>query len=648
MTGFEPIFPAEEQHEGLLEEHAPEEEEIEGLADIDPTRTDGGHEQDAWRGVAVEDVDDVTGTLAGFLRKRSRRLLGLILRPHVKSLVSAGFLIAIRTLCVLAGPLLVEIAIDSGIPPLLPGGSGDTTTIVLVVVAYVAITMINAAAFNLFFLVTGRVGQDILFDLRSRVFDHFQRLSLSFHERYTSGRVVSRLTSDVEALAELLNQGFVNLVNAVLLIGGISVVLLVLDWQLALAVLLVFPVALALTWWFRGKAEVAYRRTREAVALVIVHFTESLAGIRAVHAFRREPRNQEIFDELDDRYYGALVFSNRLGAIFGTGIMFLGRLTTVIVLLYGGERVLQGDMTVGVLAAFLLYLRRFFEPMQDLSQFYTQFQGAAAALEKLAGVLDEQPSVPEATEPVSHPEPRGELTFEDVHFAYRVVEIIPELDLHVPAGQTLALVGATGAGKTTIARLMARFYDPTSGRVLLDGIDLRDLSDADLRRAVVMVTQDNYLFSGTVADNIRFGRPDASRADVEAAAKAIGAHEFISALPDGYDTDIQKRGGRLSAGQRQLVAFARAFLAQPAVLILDEATSSLDIPSERMVQSALRTLLAHRTAVIIAHRLSTVEIADRVLVLEDGRIVEDGSPADLTAGAGRYHDLHQAWRDSLV
>jgi ABC-type multidrug transport system fused ATPase/permease subunit len=381
---------------------------------------------------------------------------------------------------------------------------------------------------------------------------------------------------------------------------------------------------------------------------VIVHFTESLAGIRAVHAFRREPRNQEIFDELDDRYYGALVFSNRLGAIFGTGILFLGRLTTVIVLLYGGERVLQGDMTVGVLAAFLLYLRRFFEPMQDLSQFYTQFQGAAAALEKLAGVLDEEPAVPEATAPVPHPEPRGELTFDDVHFAYRVVEIIPELELHVPAGQTLALVGATGAGKTTIARLMARFYDPTSGRILLDGIDLRDLSEADLRRAVVMVTQDNYLFNGTVADNIQFGRPDATREEIDAAAKAIGAHEFITALPDGYDTDIQKRGGRLSAGQRQLVAFARAFLAQPAVLILDEATSSLDIPSERMVQSALRTLLAHRTAVIIAHRLSTVEIADRVLVLEDGRIVEDGSPADLTVGAGRYHDLHQAWRDSLV
>ncbi|MFI5046748.1 MAG: ABC transporter ATP-binding protein [Acidimicrobiia bacterium] len=604
--------------------------------------------QDAWRGVAVEDADDVTGTLAGFLRKRSRALLGVILRPHRRSLVLAGCLISIRTMCVLATPLLVQMGIDDGLPPLQEGGSGELRTIALVSLGIVVVTAVNAFAFNLFFLVSGRVGQDILLDLRMRVYDHFQRLSLAFHERYTSGRVISRLTSDVEALAELLNQGFVNLINAVLLIGGIAVVLLVLDWQLAIAVLLVFPVAILLTSWFRTKAEPAYRATREAVALVIVHFVESLAGIRAVHAFRREPRNQEIFDDLDDRYRQALVRSNTLGSMYGAGIMLLGRLSTVIVLLYGGERVLAGDMSIGVLAAFLLYLRRFFEPMQDLSQFYNQFQAASAALEKLAGVLDEAPTVPPPAAPVPLRSPQGELCFDRVRFAYTVAEIIPEFTLTIPAGQTVALVGATGAGKTTLARLMARFYDPTDGTIALDGVDLRDLDDSDLRRAVVMVTQDNFLFSGTVADNIEFGKPGATRAELEAAAAAIGAHEFIAALPDGYDTDIQKRGGRLSAGQRQLVAFARAFLAQPAVLILDEATSSLDLRSERMVQRALRTLLADRTAVIIAHRLSTVEIADRVLVLEYGRVVEDGSPAELIDGDGHYQALHEAWRDSLV
>jgi ABC-type multidrug transport system fused ATPase/permease subunit len=303
-----------------------------------------------------------------------------------------------------------------------------------------------------------------------------------------------------------------------------------------------------------------------------------------------------------------------------------------------------------VLAAFLLYLRQFFEPMMEISQFYNTFQSASAALDKLAGVLDEEPSVPEPTDPVELGQVRGELRFDHVGFEY--VEgrrVLPDLDLTVPAGQTLALVGTTGAGKTTLAKLATRFYDPTAGRVLLDGTDLRELRSADLRDAVVMVTQENYLFSGTIADNIRFGRPSATMDEVVAATKALGAHDFITAMPDGYDTDVANSGGRLSAGQRQLVAFARAFLADPAVLILDEATSSLDVPSERLVQQALRTVLAGRTAVIIAHRLSTVEIADRVLVMEHGEIVEDGSPADLIAGgAGRYSELHQAWLDSLA
>jgi ABC-type multidrug transport system fused ATPase/permease subunit len=307
-----------------------------------------------------------------------------------------------------------------------------------------------------------------------------------------------------------------------------------------------------------------------------------------------------------------------------------------------------GQAEVGVLAAFLLYLRRFFEPMQELSMFYNSLQSATAALEKLSGVLEETPTVAEPATPVRLPHPLGRVDLDGVRFAYRDAVVLPGLDLHVPAGQTVALVGATGAGKTTIARLVARFYDPVDGAVRLDGVDLRDLSERDLRRGVVMVTQENFLFADTVAENIRFGRPDATDDEVEAAARAIGAHEFIAALPEGYDTELGKRGGRLSAGQRQLVAFARAFLGNPAVLILDEATSSLDIPSERLVQRALRTILADRTAIIIAHRLSTVEIADRVLVLEAGRIVEDGPPGDLVSGGGGYAGLHQAWADSLV
>jgi ATP-binding cassette, subfamily B, bacterial len=426
--------------------------------------------------------------------------------------------------------------------------------------------------------------------------------------------------------------------------------LIILDVRLGLACLLCFPILTVLIRWFSAASTRTYRRVRETSASVIVSFVETMTGIRAVQAYRRERRNAEIFTDLAERYAEANIKSFRLVAIFMPGVRLIGNLTIGAVLLYGGYRVIEGQMTVGVLAAFLLYLRMFFEPMQEISQFYNMFQSASAALEKLSGVLEEKPSVPPATRPVPLPQARGGLHFDNVSFSYvSDRQVLHEFDLQIPAGQTIALVGTTGAGKTTIAKLMARFYDPTRGRVLLDGINLRDLAEDDLRRAVIMVTQENFMFDGTVADNIAFGRPRATREEIMDAAKAVGAATFIAGLPDGYETDVGKRGSRLSAGQRQLITFARAFLADPRVLILDEATSSLDIPTERSVQRALQTVLADRTAVIIAHRLSTVEIADRVLVLEHGQIVEDDTPTELIARrGGRYASLHRAWLDSLA
>jgi ABC-type multidrug transport system fused ATPase/permease subunit len=602
---------------------------------------------DQWRGVAAEDADELPGGLAVLLRARSRRLLGAVLRPRRRLLTAAVAVVLVSNGAAMAGPYLVKVGIDRGIQPV--ADRGDVRPLALIVGLLVVAALLQAATLRLFFLLVGRVGQEVLLDLRTRVFDHFQRLSLSFHERYTSGRVISRLTSDMDAISEVLDGGLEDLATAVLSILSIAVIILLLDVPLGLVTLAVFPLLVWLSLWFRSRSAAAYRRTREAIALVIVHFTESLGGIRAVQAFRREPRNQEIFNGLNQRYRQANARSYQLLAVYGPTIKLLGNTTIAVVLLYGGQRVLDHRMTVGVLAAFLLYLRRFFDPMQELSQFYNSLQSGGAAVEKLAGVLEEEPSVAEPARPVALGAPAGTVRFHAVRFGYRPHRpVLPDLDLEIPAGQTVALVGATGAGKTTIARLLARFYDPTEGRVTLDGVDLRRLAERDLRRAVVIVTQESFLFSGTVADNIAFGRPGASRAELQRAARAIGAHEFIAALPEGYDTDVRKRGGRLSAGQRQLVAFARAFLADPAVLVLDEATSSLDVPSERQVQRALRTILAERTAMIIAHRLSTVEIADRVLVLDDGRVVEDGPPGELVRGTGRYADLRQAWLDSLV
>jgi ABC-type multidrug transport system fused ATPase/permease subunit len=504
---------------------------------------------------------------------------------------------------------------------------------------------------SVFVLRSGVIGQDILFDLRRRGFDHIQALSVSFHERFTSGRVISRLTSDVDTLTELLDAGLDGLLTAMFNIVAISVLLLILDLPLALIALASLIPLWFLYRWFSARATVAFRRTRETVATMIVSIVETFNGIRAVQAFRREKRNDGIFAALNDDYREANRQAFKLHAVFIPGTSLIGNVATVAVLLVGGYRVADGTLALGVLTAFILYLRQFYDPMEDVAIFYNSLQSASAALEKISAVLAERPSVPEPVSPNPLPRPiRGALTLDAVEFGYSAERpVLHEVSIDVPAGQTVALVGATGAGKTTIAKLISRFYDPTSGAVRLDGRDLREIGEADLRAATVMITQDGFLFSGSVADNIGFGRPGASRDEVVAAGRAVGAHDFITLLPEGYDTDVRKRGGRLSAGQRQLVAFARAFLADPAVLILDEATSSLDVPTERAVQRALRTVLAERTALIIAHRLSTVEIADRVLVLADGRVIEDGTPEALIAsGEGQFAALHESWSDSLA
>ncbi|OBB97480.1 ABC transporter ATP-binding protein [Mycolicibacterium peregrinum] len=609
-----------------------------------------------WRGQVTDDDDQAGSSGTSNLpidesvprRREARELLMSLLRPYRWTVAALALVVIVENAARLSVPILVQRGIDHGIPPILEGGPARE---LMLVVGTLCVVVIVQAVSRMFFLRrSGRIGQRVLLELRRRVFRHFGRLDVAFHDRYTSGRVVSRSTNDVEAIQDMLETGFDSLITAVLTLFGTAVLLVALDWRLGLMCLAAFPILVALVWWFRNESGKTYRLVRESAALVIVQFVETMTGIKAVQAYRREPRNQEIFDDVADEYRAINEKTFKLLAVFMPGVKLVGNLTTGVVLLYGGYRVLHGEMTIGTLTAFLLYLRMFFEPMQEISQFFNTFQSASSALEKLAGVLAQQPAIADPAQPVSPSEPKGDIGFHDVQFEYASGRpVLPGLELAVPAGQTVALVGTTGAGKTTIAKLIARFYDPTAGSVTLDGVDLRELAQSELRRHVVMVTQENFMFSGTVADNIRFGRPEATDAQVREAAAAVGADRFIDALPDGYDTDVAKRGGRLSAGQRQLVAFARAFLADPAVLILDEATSSLDIPSERMVQRALETVLADRTALVIAHRLSTVQIADRVLVLEHGRIIEDGAPAELIGRAdGAYAALHRAWVDSLA
>ena len=598
-------------------------------------------------GTSGEDRSDYTRDESRAIRKRSLRLLGSLVTPVRRQLWLAGIVLVVSTAFRVLGPALIAYGLNRALPAAVEQMNWMPT--IMVVAVYLVTGTAGAALIGWYVVVAARLTQAIMLDLRKRIFRHTQRLSLEFHESYTSGRIISRQTSDLDTIRELLDGGLNELVSGVLYGGFTLVALFLLDWQSGVIVLVMgIPLGLLMRWFYR-RSQVAYRESRVVSAKLIVKFVETMTGIRAVKAFRKEVRNDDEFGAVASDYRDVNMRTIRLFGTFEPGLIAISAVSVSLVLLWGAIRVVDGAILIGTLLSAVLYVRNFFSPLQEVAFFLNSYQSATAALEKVSGVLEEEPTVPDPSKPVDLWQARGHVEFDDVLFGYSNDRVIlPDFSLDIPAGQTVALVGTTGAGKSTLAKLVSRFYDPTTGSVSLDGVDLRSLHPKDLRRAIVMVTQEAYLFSGTVADNIALGKPDATLDEIQAAARAVGADVFIERLPDGYATDVNKRGGRVSAGQRQLISFARAFLANPSVLILDEATASLDIPSERMIQDALQTLLADRTAIIIAHRLSTVAIADRVLVMEHGRIIEDDSPENLIGGEGRFAKLHAAWRESLV
>lgn len=612
-------------------------------------------------GTSGEDRVNLSRADSKAVRARSVRLLGVLLKPVRRRFILTVVLVVLSQAAKVSGPLLIAYGIDAALPALSAQNGASALQLFVTGGGYMLAALAASSLTAAYLTATARLSQAMLLDLRLQVFRHTQRLSLEFHEKYTSGRIISRQTSDLEALRELLDSGVSDLASGIIFMTLTAVSIFTLDVLTGLLVLASAVPMYFLARWYQRRSQAAYRSSRVVSAKLIVHFIETMAGIKAVKAFRREEANAATYDELAEDYRRVTVRSINLNGIFQPGLVLIGNVSVAVVLLAGGLRVLDGGLAVGALLALLLATKRFFTPLSQMAMFYNSFQSAQAALEKVSGLLEEVPTVRPPRNPVPLPAAQGEIVFKDVEFRYgNGPLILPRLNLHIPAGQSVAVVGATGAGKSTLAKLIGRFYDVSAGSLTLDGVELSRLSTTDLRRAIVMVTQEAFLFSGTVAENIALGKPSASREEIEAAAQEVGADVFIRALPQGYDTDVNKRGGRVSSGQRQLISFARAFLANPAVLILDEATSSLDIPSERMVQDGLHRLLSGdsrgsdssisggRTALIIAHRLSTVASADRVLVVHDGKVVEDGSPSELIAGGGRFAQLHGAWRNSLV
>jgi ATP-binding cassette, subfamily B, bacterial len=597
---------------------------------------------DLWRLVRGEDQ-----------RARKVRWMIGLLRPYRRRVILMFIALILETAAALAPPYLLGKAIDSGI------GAGDVSTLDWIVAAFVFATVLYAVATFWESYLVGWIGTRALQDLRERIFTHLQSMSIGFFTRRSPGVLISRMTNDVEALNQLVTNGLVTIFSSTLTLVGIVVIMLFLDVQLALITFVTFPLLAVASVIFRIVSAGTYRATRERIAAVTAYLQETLSGVRVVRSFGQEPRHVAAMTDLNEQNRDVNMKTVYLNASYFPAVELLAAVGTAVILLYGGTQAINGALEVGVVVAFVGYLTRFFEPIQELSQLYTTYQQGMAALDKIFDLLDTAPDMVDAPGAIDPGTLRGEIELEGVWFSYAEqtaaengpdddLWALRDVDLHVPPGQTLALVGATGAGKSTFAKLVARFYDPQQGIVRVDGHDLRGVQQRALRRQLGIVPQEGFLFSGSVRENVAFGRPEASEEEIDAAIAAVGATEFVAALFEGLETEVGERGIQLSAGQRQLVAFARALLAEPRILILDEATSNVDVRTEKTIERGLERLLHGRTAIVIAHRLSTIRRAGKIVVLGQGKIAEQGTHDELIAAGGTYAQLYGAWSESSV